>query len=44
MEIFGTDREKATGGRRKLNNKKLQNVYPNLHIIRAVKSEYSRWG
>jgi uncharacterized protein Veg len=39
MKIFGTER----GRGRKLHNKKLQSVYPSLHIIRVIKSKYSRW-
>jgi hypothetical protein len=43
MKIFGTEREEATGRERKLHNKKLQSVYPMLHIIRGIKSKYFRW-
>jgi hypothetical protein len=41
--IFGPKRDKVTGGRRKLHNKKLHNLYSPSNIIRMVKSKRMRW-
>jgi hypothetical protein len=41
--IFGTKRDKVTGGGRKLHNEELHNVYSSPSIIRMIKSRRMRW-
>jgi hypothetical protein len=36
--IFGTKRDKVIGGRRKLHDEELDNVYSSTSIIRIIKS------
>jgi hypothetical protein len=40
--IFGTKRDRVTGGWRKLYNKELHNFYPSPSIIRIIKSRRMR--
>jgi hypothetical protein len=40
--IFGTKREKVTGGWRKLHNEELHNLYYSPSIIRMIKSRRMR--
>jgi hypothetical protein len=40
--IFGMKRDEVTGGRRKLHNEELRNVYASPHIIRMIKSRRMR--
>jgi hypothetical protein len=42
--IFGTKREDATEGWRKLHIKELYNVYSSHNIINMMKSRRVRWG
>jgi hypothetical protein len=35
--IFGVKRENVTGGRRKVHNEELHNLYPSPEIIRVIK-------
>jgi hypothetical protein len=41
--IFGPKRDEIRGGWRKLQNKKLHNVYFSPDIIRSIKSRRMRW-
>jgi hypothetical protein len=41
--IFGPKRDGVTGGRRKLHNEELHNLYPSPSIIRIIKSRRMRW-
>jgi hypothetical protein len=41
--IFRLKRDKVTGGRRKLHNEELRDLYPSPSIIRMVKSWRMRW-
>jgi hypothetical protein len=41
--IFGPKRYKISGGRRKLYNVELYNLYSSLNIIRIIKSRRMRW-
>jgi hypothetical protein len=41
--IFGPMRDEVAGGRRKLHNKKLHNMYSSPSIIRMMKSRRMRW-
>jgi hypothetical protein len=42
--IFGSKREEATGGWRKLRNEEeLHNLYPSPSVIRMTKSRSMRW-
>jgi hypothetical protein len=41
--IFGPKRDEVTGGRRKLHNEELHNVYSSLSIIIMTKSRRMRW-
>jgi hypothetical protein len=41
--IFGLKREKVAGGRRKVHNEELHNLYSSLGIIRIIKSMRMKW-
>jgi hypothetical protein len=41
--IFGTKRDRVTGGWRKLHNEELHNVYSSPSIIRIIKCRRMRW-
>jgi hypothetical protein len=41
--IFGSKRDKVTGGWRKLHNGELHNLYSSLSIIKKLKSRRMRW-
>jgi hypothetical protein len=41
--IFGPKRDGVMGGRRKLHNEELHNLYPSPSIIRIIKSRRTRW-
>jgi hypothetical protein len=41
--IFGPKRDGVTGGRRKLHNEELHNLYSPPSIIRIIKSRRMRW-
>jgi hypothetical protein len=41
--IFGPKRDRVTGGRRKLHNEELHNVYSSPSIIRIIKSRRIWW-
>jgi hypothetical protein len=41
--IFGQKRDEMTGGRRKLHNEELRNIYYSPGIIRTIKSRRMRW-
>jgi hypothetical protein len=41
--IFGPKRDEETGGRRKLNNEELHNLYSSPIIIRITKLRRMRW-
>jgi hypothetical protein len=41
--IFGPKRDKVTGGRRKLHNEELHNLYSSRSIIRMIKSRRMGW-
>jgi hypothetical protein len=41
--IFGAKRNGVTGGRRKLHNEELHNLYSSPSIIRIIKSRRMRW-
>jgi hypothetical protein len=41
--IFGPKRDGVTGGRRKLHNEGLQNLYSSPSIIRIIKLRRMRW-
>jgi hypothetical protein len=41
--IFGPQRDGVTGGRRKLHNEELHNLYSSPSIIRIIKSRRMRW-
>jgi hypothetical protein len=41
--IFGAKRDGVTGGRRKLHNEELHNLYSSPSIIRIIKSRRMRW-
>jgi hypothetical protein len=41
--IFGPKRDGVTGGRRKLYNEELYNLYSSPSIIRIIKSRRMRW-
>jgi hypothetical protein len=41
--IFGPKRDAVTGGRRKLHNEELHNLYSSSSIIRIIKSRRMRW-
>jgi hypothetical protein len=41
--IFRPKRDEVTGGRRKLHNEKLHNLYSSPSIIRMIKSRRTRW-
>jgi len=40
--IFGPKREKVAGGRRRLHNEELHNLYTSPNIIRVIKSRRMR--
>jgi hypothetical protein len=42
--ILGLKRDEATGGRRKLHNDELHNLYSMPSIIRIINSMGMRWG
>jgi len=42
MRICGTKREKVAGGRRRLHNEEVHNLYTSPNIIRMIKSRI-RW-
>jgi hypothetical protein len=41
--LFGPKRDEVTGGRRKLHNEELHNLYSLPSIIRMIKSRRMRW-
>jgi PAS domain-containing protein len=41
--IFGSKRDEVTGGRRKLHNEELHNLYSSPNIIRMDKSRRMKW-
>jgi hypothetical protein len=41
--IFGPTRDEVTAERRKLHNKKLNNVHYSTNIVRVIKSRIMRW-
>jgi len=41
--IFGPKTDEVTGGRRRLNNQELHNLYVSPRIIRVIKSRRMRW-
>jgi hypothetical protein len=41
--IFGSKRDRVTGGWRKLYNEELHNLYSSPSIIRIIKSRWMRW-
>jgi hypothetical protein len=41
--IFGPKRDEVTGGRRKLHNEELHNLYFSPSIIRMIESRRMRW-
>jgi hypothetical protein len=41
--IFGSKREKVTGGWKKLHNEELRDLYSSPSIIRIIKSRRMRW-
>jgi hypothetical protein len=41
--IFEQKRDEVTGGRRKLHNEELRNLYSSPSIIRIIKSRGMRW-
>jgi hypothetical protein len=41
--IFGLKRDEVTGGRRKLHDEQLRDLYFSLSIIRIIKSRRMRW-
>jgi hypothetical protein len=41
--INGPKRDEVTGGRRKLHNEELHNLYPSPNIIRMIKSRRMKW-
>jgi hypothetical protein len=41
--IFGPKTEEMVGGRRRLNNEELHNLYASPCIIRVIKSRRIRW-
>jgi hypothetical protein len=41
--IFGPKRDEVTGGRRKLHNQELHDLYSSPSIIRTIKSRTVRW-
>jgi hypothetical protein len=41
--IFGSKRDKVTGGWRELHNEELHNLYSSPSIIRMIKSRRMRW-
>jgi hypothetical protein len=43
LRIFGPKRDEETGGRRKLHNEELHNLYSSPSIIRIIKSRRIRW-
>jgi hypothetical protein len=43
VKIFETKRNEVTGGRRKLHNEELHNLYSSPSIIRMMKSRRMRW-
>jgi hypothetical protein len=42
LRIFGLKRDEVTGGRRKLHNEELHNLYSSPSIIRVIKSRSMR--
>jgi hypothetical protein len=42
-KIFGLTKDETTGGRRKLHNEELHNLYSSPNIIRIFKSRRMRW-
>jgi PAS domain-containing protein len=41
--IFGLKRDEVTGGRRKLHNKELHDLYSSPNVIRMIELERMRW-
>jgi hypothetical protein len=41
--IFGPKRDEVSGGRRKLHNEELHDLYSSPNIIRMIKSRRMRW-
>jgi hypothetical protein len=42
-KIFGPKKDEVTGGRRKLHNEELRDLYSSLSIIRMIKTRRMRW-
>jgi hypothetical protein len=43
LRIFGRKRDGVTGGRRKLHNEELHNLYSSPNRVRIIKSRRMRW-
>jgi hypothetical protein len=43
ITIFGPNRDRVTGGWRKLHNEELHNLYSSPSIIRIIKSRWMMW-
>jgi hypothetical protein len=43
LRIFGQKRREVRGGRRKLHNEELHNLYSSPNVIRMIKSRRMRW-
>jgi hypothetical protein len=43
LRIFGLKRDEVMGGRKKLHNEELHNLYSSPSIIRMIKSRRIRW-
>jgi hypothetical protein len=41
--IFGPKRDEVTGGRRKLHNEELHDLYSSPSIVRVIKARRMRW-
>jgi hypothetical protein len=41
--MYGPKREEVVGGRRRLHNEELHNLYASSNIIRVIKSRRMRW-
>jgi hypothetical protein len=43
LRIFGTKRDEMVGGRRRLHNEELHNLYSSTNLIKIIKSRRMRW-